>query len=77
MSGRALRAIRPEPADVRAERLARLRQQAVLTPSEYSALSGRSRSWVEAQIKAGVIPALRLGGRYTLKAAELRATGWL
>jgi excisionase family DNA binding protein len=49
----------------------------ILTPTEYAKIAGRSRSWVEERCKDGRLPAIRDGGRWILRRADLIQTGWL
>jgi excisionase family DNA binding protein len=49
----------------------------VLTPTEYAELAGRSRSWVEERCRDGRLPAIRDGGRWLLRRADLIRDGWL
>lgn len=72
-----LHPLRSDGAQEFPDRIAKLRDKLVLTPTEYAALSGRSRSWVEERCRDGTIPSLSVGSRRILKAAELRANGWL
>ena len=50
---------------------------AVLTPTEYHRISGRSRSWVEARCLDGTLPARRVGSRWLLTRKSLEEGGWL
>ena len=49
----------------------------VMTPTEYARLAGRSRTWVEEKVKAGLIPAIRDGNRCILRRYDLIASGWM
>src|SRR3712207_136552 len=49
----------------------------VMTPIEYARIAGRSRTWVEEKVKAGLIPAIRDGNRWILRRADLIASGWM
>jgi excisionase family DNA binding protein len=52
-------------------------QRQVLTPTEAAALLGRSRSWIEERCRDGRLPAIRDGGRWILRRADLIRDGWL
>lgn len=52
-------------------------EKQILTPREAARLLGRSRSFIEKHVQGGAIPARRLGGRWFLTVADLRAAGWL
>lgn len=66
-----------DDAERRGDRLAKLRDQAVYTPSEYALLAGKSKSWVCDALARGVLPGFRDGSRWLLRRAELQAAGWL
>jgi excisionase family DNA binding protein len=49
----------------------------VFTPAELVTVLGRSRSWIEERCRDGRLPALRDGGRWILRRADLIRDGWL
>lgn len=49
----------------------------VLTPAQTARLLGRSRSTVEKWCADGVLPARRVGSRWWLTLADLKAGGWV
>ena len=53
-----------------------LGQREIFTPTEATAVLGRSRSWIEERCRDGRLPAIRDGGRWLLRRSDLIRGGW-